>query len=72
MNSESVISGVEGISGFQFFPKGVFYIRRFPSKIMPSDDISIVIGAFVLVIIAAIYPAKRAGRINISEVLRHE
>jgi lipoprotein-releasing system permease protein len=50
----------------------VFYINRFPSKIIPSDVISIVIGSFVLVIIAAIYPAKRAGKINISEVLRHE
>jgi lipoprotein-releasing system permease protein len=72
VNIESVISGIEGIIGFQFFPKDVFYINRFPSKIMPSDVISIVIGSFVLVIIAAIYPAKRAGRINISEVLRHE
>jgi ABC-type lipoprotein release transport system permease subunit len=25
-----------------------------------------------LVIIAAVYPAKRAGKVNISEVLRHE
>jgi len=72
VNIESVISGIESIIGFQFFPKDVFYINRFPSKIMPSDVISIVIGSFVLVIIAAIYPAKRAGRINISEVLRHE
>ena len=72
VNIESVISGIESIIGFQFFPKDVFYINRFPSKIIPSDVISIVIGSFVLVIIAAIYPAKRAGKINISEVLRHE
>jgi len=72
LNIESVISGIESIIGFQFFPKDVFYINRFPSKILPSDVISIVVGSFVLVIIAAIYPAKRAGKINISEVLRHE
>ena len=71
-NIESVISGIESIIGFQFFPKDVFYINRFPSKIIPSDVISIILGSFFLVIIAAIYPAKRAGRINISEVLRHE
>ena len=71
-NIESVISGIESIIGFQFFPKDVFYINRFPSKILPSDVISIILGSFFLVIIAAIYPAKRAGRINISEVLRHE
>ena len=72
MNIESVISGIESIIGFQFFPKDVFYINRFPSKILASDVISIILGSFILVIIAAIYPAKRAGKINISEVLRHE
>ncbi len=72
LNIESVISGIESIIGFQFFPKDIFYINRFPSKILPSDVISIILGSFVLVIIAAIYPAKRAGKINISEVLRHE
>ena len=71
-NIESVISGIESIIGFQFFPKDVFYINRFPSKILPSDVISIILGSLFLVIIAAIYPAKRAGKINISEVLRHE
>ena len=72
LNIESVISGIESLIGFQFFPKDVFYINRFPSKILMSDVISIMLGAFVLVIIAAIYPARRAGKVNISEVLRHE
>ena len=72
LNIESVISGIETIIGFQFFPKDVFYINRFPSKILMSDVVSIMIGAFILVIIAAIYPARRAGKVNISEVLGHE
>ena len=72
LNIESVISGIESIIGFQFFPKDLFYISRFPSKILLSELVSIVVGAFILVLIAAIYPAKRAGKINISEVLRHE
>ena len=72
VNIESVISGIESIIGFQFFPKDVFYINRFPSKILPGDVISIILGSFILVIIAAIYPARRAGKVNISEVLRHE
>ena len=37
LNIESVISGIESIIGFQFFPKDVFYINRFPSKILLSD-----------------------------------
>ena len=72
LNFESVISGIETILGFQFFPKDVFYINRFPSVIQLNDVLSVVIGAIVLAVIAAIYPARRAGKINISEVLRHE
>ena len=72
LNIESVISGIETIIGFHFFPKDVFYINRFPSVIQLNDVLSVVIGAIVLAVIAAIYPARRAGKVNISEVLRHE
>ena len=72
LNIESVISGIETILGFQFFPKDVFYINRFPSVIQLNDVLRVVIGAIVLTVIAAIYPARRAGKVNISEVLRHE
>ena len=72
LNIESVISGIETILGFQFFPKDVFYINRFPSVIQLNDVLSVVIGAFVLAVLASIYPARRAGKVNISEVLRHE
>jgi lipoprotein-releasing system permease protein len=71
-NIESVVSGVESILGFQFFPKDVFYINRFPSEIHLADVIKVTVGAFILVILASIYPAKRAGKVEISKVLNHE
>jgi len=71
-NIEVVISTIESILGFQFFPTDVFYINRFPSEIIISDVFSVTIGAFILVLIAAIYPARRAGKVQISEVLRYE
>jgi ABC-type antimicrobial peptide transport system permease subunit len=60
------------ILGFQFFPKDVFYISRFPSEIHLDDVIMVAIGAFILVVLASIYPAKRAGKLQISKVLNHE
>ena len=71
-NIESVISTIESILGFKFFPQEVFYISRFPSEIHLSDVITVAMSAFVLVVIASIYPAKRAGKLQISEVLNHE
>jgi len=52
LNIESVVSGIESLLGFQFFPKDVFYINRFPSEIHLSDVIKVAVGAFILVILA--------------------
>ncbi len=72
LNIESVVSGIETILGFQFFPKDIFYINRFPSEIHLSDIIMVTMGALLLVVLASIYPAKRAGNLQISEVLNYE
>jgi len=71
-NIEWVISAIESILGFQFFPTDVFYINRFPSVIKAGDIFNVTIGSFILILLAAIYPARRAGKLQISEVLRYE
>lgn len=72
LNIESVIGGIESLLGFQFFPQDVFYINRFPSDIHLSDIILVVSSAFILVVLASIYPARRAGKIQIAKVLSYE
>ncbi|CAC9962513.1 Lipoprotein releasing system transmembrane protein LolC/LolE [uncultured Gammaproteobacteria bacterium] len=72
LNIENIVSGIESILGFEFFPKDVFYINRFPSEIHLNDIIKVALGAFVLIILASIYPAKRAGKVVIAKVLSHE
>jgi lipoprotein-releasing system permease protein len=72
LNIETIVSGIEMILGFEFFPKEVFYINRFPSEIHLNDIINVAFGSFLLVILASIYPANRAGKITIAKVLNHE
>ncbi|ABL02561.1 lipoprotein releasing system, transmembrane protein, LolC/E family [Candidatus Ruthia magnifica str. Cm (Calyptogena magnifica)] len=72
LNIEMVVSGIESILGFQFFPKDVFYITRFPSEIHMIDIEKVAFGSFILVIIASIYSAKRAGKIDIVKTLNYE
>ncbi|MDC9726248.1 MAG: lipoprotein-releasing ABC transporter permease subunit [Candidatus Thioglobus sp.] len=72
LNIEAIVSSIETLLGFEFFPKDVFYINRFPSEIQLNDIIMIAVGAFILVIFASIYPAKRAGKVAIAKVLNHE
>ncbi|HIL43258.1 MAG TPA: lipoprotein-releasing ABC transporter permease subunit [Gammaproteobacteria bacterium] len=71
-NIESVVSSIESLLGFQFFPKDVFYIDRFPSEVHIKDIFVVVAGAIGLVFLASIYPAIRAGKVNIAKVLSHE
>jgi len=72
LNIEAIISSIEIMLGFEFFPKEVFYINRFPSEVHLNDVVTVAIGAFILVLLASIYPAKRAGKITIAKVLSHE
>jgi len=72
LNIEAIISSIETMLGFEFFPKEVFYINRFPSEVHLNDVVTVAIGAFILVLLASIYPAKRAGKITIAKVLSHE
>jgi lipoprotein-releasing system permease protein len=72
LNIEVIISSIETLLGFEFFPKDVFYINRFPSEIHLNDLIKVGFGAFILVMLASIYPAKRAGKVVIAKVLNHE
>ncbi|MCH9645143.1 MAG: lipoprotein-releasing ABC transporter permease subunit [Proteobacteria bacterium] len=72
LNIEAIVGSIEMLLGFEFFPKEVFYINRFPSDIQLNDIITIALGAFILVILASIYPAKRAGKVAIAKVLNHE
>jgi lipoprotein-releasing system permease protein len=72
LNIENIVSGIESVIGFEFFPKDVFYINRFPSDIHLNDIIKVALGSFALVILASIYPAKRAGKVAIAKVLNHE
>ncbi len=72
LNIEMVVSGIESLLGVQFFPKDVFYITRFPSEIHMTDIAKVALGSLILVTIASIYPAKRAGKVDIVKVLNHE
>jgi len=71
VNIESIIAGLEALLDFKFFPEDVFYINRFPSKILLSDVLYISLGSLVLVCVSAIYPAKNAKKVDIAKVLSY-
>jgi lipoprotein-releasing system permease protein len=72
LNLSEVVHFFEVLFGFEFFPADVFYFNRFPSQLQFNDIITVISTAFVLVLLATIYPAINAGKVNISQTLRYE
>ncbi len=72
MNVETLVPWIEQKFHVQFMPADVYYISDLPSKIHWPDVWRIGIVAFVLSILATLYPAWRAGRTQPAEALRYE
>jgi len=72
-----VIFGMSGLwilSNFEVvsLPKDVYPTSTLPLDLSLKDFIMIVSGAFVIVVISAYYPAKKASEVDILTVLRNE
>jgi lipoprotein-releasing system permease protein len=72
LNVETVVPAIERLFGVQFLSADVYYISELPSKLIWADVYRITGVAFVLSIIATIYPAWQASRIKPAEELRYE
>ena len=64
INLEGVMSGIERLFGWTLFDPDVYYIGGLPTKILLMDIVGIVLGAVLLSIVAATYPAIRASRVS--------
>ncbi|NOY63446.1 MAG: lipoprotein-releasing ABC transporter permease subunit [Gammaproteobacteria bacterium] len=72
LNVETIVPAIEQMLGVQFLAADVYYISDLPSKMVWADVITIAIASFILSILATIYPAARAARIQPAEALRYE
>lgn len=72
LNIETIIPAIENFFGVQFMAADVYYISDVPSKLIWSDVYVIAGIAFLLSLLATLYPAWQASRINPAEVLRYE
>ena len=71
-NLESIVRMIEKIRGAKFLSPDVYPISDFPSEIIPSEVIVICLVAFVITVLATIYPAWKAARTQPAEALRYE
>lgn len=72
LNVETIVPAIEQFFGVQFMAADVYYISEVPSKLDWNDVYLIASMAFVLSLLATLYPAWQASRVNPAEVLRYE
>ncbi|MGZ8246213.1 FtsX-like permease family protein, partial [Methylomagnum sp.] len=72
LNVETIVPAIERMIGSKFLSGDVYYISELPSQLLWSDVTRITGVAFLLSILATIYPAWQASRIKPAEELRYE
>ena len=72
LNVESVVQVLESLLSTKFLAPEVYYISDFPSDLHIRDVVKIAVAAFLLTLLATLYPAWRAARTQPAEALRYE
>ena len=72
LNVGTVLPAIERLFNTQFLDKSVYYISELPSDLQRGDVVTIALIALALALLATIYPAWRASKVNPAEALRYE
>lgn len=69
---ETLVPAIESFFGTKFLSPQIYYISAVPSEMRWRDVAAVGSVAFVLSVLATLYPAWRASRVQPVEALRHE
>ena len=72
LNVGTVVPFLERLLNTQFLDKSIYYISDLPSDLQRGDVTTIAAIALGLALIATIYPAWKAARVNPADALRYE
>jgi lipoprotein-releasing system permease protein len=70
--ADPLIKWLEGTFGLRIFDQSVYGMEHFPSEIVVSDVLAVVVVALGISLAATLYPAWRASRMDPAEALRYE
>lgn len=71
-NVETIVGRIEKLFGVEFLDSSIYYISQLPSDPQVGDVLFIGVGAFLITLLATLYPAWRASRTQPAEALRYE
>lgn len=71
-NIDVIVPFIEGLFKIQFLPRDIYFISQLPSDVRLDDVLTVGLMAFVLSILATLYPSRRAAQVRPAEALRYE
>jgi lipoprotein-releasing system permease protein len=71
-NIESIRQWIQGLSGNDLFAAEIYFLSKLPAKVDSGEVTAIVLLGLGLSILATLYPAWRAARLDPAEALRYE
>jgi lipoprotein-releasing system permease protein len=72
LNIDVIVPSLEAIFRVQFLPRDIYFISSLPSDVRSSDVVTVGLMAFVLSLLATLYPSWRAAKIKPAQALRYE
>lgn len=72
LNIETIRRALEGLTGTELFAEEIYFLSQLPAVIDWSEVAAVIAMALFLSILATVYPAWRAARLDPVEALRYE
>ncbi len=72
LNIDHIRWFISWLTDTELFPAELYYLSELPAEMNPNETISVVVMALSLSVLASVYPAWRASRLDPVEALRYE
>lgn len=72
LNIERIRQWLQGLTGTELFSAEIYFLTQLPAKVDWAEVISVIVMALGISLLATLYPAWRAARLDPVEVLRYE
>ena len=69
LNLTSIIQGIETLLGKKLLSDGIYFVDFLPSELHWFDVVLVLVAALVLSLLASLYPASRAAKLQPAQVL---
>lgn len=72
VNIEAIRQAIQSLTGTKLFPDEIYFLSKLPAQVDWTEVVIVISMAVILSILATVYPAWRASRLDPVEALRYE